>query len=166
MAESNKIPMTESDSLRDVAMPVYDDVDELEELAPIAESATQGVERRHRPEELGRGSMGEDVDHSMDQTLEGRIVAALRTVYDPEIPVDIYELGLIYDIDVAPDFFVIVRMTLTTPNCPEAGRLPGEVEEKVRDVEGVADCRVEIVWEPPWNPSYMSEAAKLELGMF
>ncbi|NUN15275.1 MAG: SUF system Fe-S cluster assembly protein [Myxococcales bacterium] len=102
----------------------------------------------------------------MDQTLEGRIVAALRTVYDPEIPVDIYELGLIYDIDVAPDFFVMVKMTLTTPNCPEAGRLPGEVEDKVRAVEGVADCRVEIVWEPPWNPSYMSEAAKLELGMF
>ncbi|HEX2252081.1 MAG TPA: DUF59 domain-containing protein [Thermoanaerobaculia bacterium] len=113
--------------------------------------------------------------------LEERIVQALKTVYDPEIPVDIYELGLIYDIDVeggeaaadgaagqAPPAGrrVKVRMTLTSPACPVAGSLPGEVEQKVQGVDGVEDAEVELVWDPPWNPSMMSEAARLELGMF
>jgi FeS assembly SUF system protein len=98
--------------------------------------------------------------------MEERIVHALKTCYDPEIPVDIYELGLIYDIDVQPEGKVHVKMTLTSPACPVAGSLPGEVELKVQGVEGVDEASVELVWEPTWNPSMMSDAARLELGMF
>jgi len=98
--------------------------------------------------------------------LEERIVHVLKQVYDPEIPVDIYELGLIYDVDAQPGGKVTIRMTLTSPACPVAGSLPGEVEQKVQGVEGVEEASVELVWEPPWNPSMMSEAARLDLGMF
>lgn len=99
--------------------------------------------------------------------LESRIVAALRTVYDPEIPVDIYELGLVYDIAVDPETQrAKIKMTLTSPACPVAGSLPGEVEQKVTAVAGVAGAEVELVWDPAWNPSMMSEAARLELGFF
>jgi FeS assembly SUF system protein len=104
-----------------------------------------------------------DIESAM--ALEEAIVAALKTVYDPEIPVDIYELGLIYDVDVDGDT-VKVRMTLTSPACPVAGSLPGEVEQKVQGVPGVERAEVELVWDPPWNPGMMSEAARLELGMF
>ena len=96
--------------------------------------------------------------------LEGRIIEAISTVYDPEIPVNIYELGLIYDLHVTADNCVRVEMTLTSPACPVAGSLPGEVEAKVRDVEGVRDVALELVWDPPWTPDRMSEAARLELG--
>ena len=98
--------------------------------------------------------------------LEAAIVEALSTVYDPEIPVNIYELGLIYDIDVQAGGKVAVKMTLTSPACPVAGSLPGEVQDKVRSVDGVTAAEVEVVWDPVWNPSMMSEAAKLQLGMF
>ena len=94
-----------------------------------------------------------------------KIVEVLRTVYDPEIPVNIYELGLIYKIDIEDDDRVLVEMTLTSPNCPVAETLPGEVEQKVAAVEGVEACEVKIVWDPPWNPSMMTEEAQLELGM-
>jgi FeS assembly SUF system protein len=87
-------------------------------------------------------------------------------VYDPEIPVDIYELGLIYDLDVKDDGRVDIKMTLTAPGCPVAGTMPGMVEEAVTRVAGVTDVSVELVWDPPWDPSRMSEAAKLELNMF
>jgi FeS assembly SUF system protein len=93
------------------------------------------------------------------------VIEALKGVYDPEIPVNIYELGLIYGLEMTPDKVVQVKMTLTTPNCPVAGSLPGEVESVVRDVEGVRDCEVELVWDPPWTPEKLSEAAKLELGL-
>lgn len=97
--------------------------------------------------------------------VQERIIEALKTCYDPEIPVDIYELGLIYNVDFRPDDkFVDLTMTLTSPACPVAGSLPGEVEDKVRTVEGVDDARVEVVWDPPWTPDLMSEAARLELG--
>jgi FeS assembly SUF system protein len=98
--------------------------------------------------------------------LEAPIIKALRTCYDPEIPVDIYELGLIYGIDVEPTGKVAIKMTLTAPNCPVAGSLPKEVEEKVRAVPGVTNVKVELVWDPPWCMEKMSEAAKLQLGMF
>jgi FeS assembly SUF system protein len=97
--------------------------------------------------------------------LEEGIVEALKTVFDPEIPVNIYELGLIYDIDVQGSD-VKLKMTLTSPGCPVAGSLPGEVKAKVEGVPGVASADVELVWEPTWNPSLMSEAARLQLGMF
>jgi len=96
--------------------------------------------------------------------LEKKVVAALKTCYDPEIPVDIYELGLIYSIDVTSDAVVHVTMTLTAPGCPVAGSLPGEVESKVKMVEGVRDATVELVWDPAWRPEMMSKAARMMLG--
>jgi FeS assembly SUF system protein len=97
--------------------------------------------------------------------IEARIVEALKTVFDPEIPVNIYELGLIYSVDVSADGDVVVRMTLTAPACPAAGILPGEVEGKARGVAGVKDATVELVWDPPWSPDRMSDAARLQLGL-
>jgi FeS assembly SUF system protein len=93
-----------------------------------------------------------------------RIIDVLRTVYDPEIPVNIFELGLIYKVDVGDDNHVQIEMTLTSPACPVAGTLPGEVETKVASIEGVQGATVELVWDPPWNPSMMTEEAQLELG--
>ena len=94
-----------------------------------------------------------------------KIVAVLKTIYDPEIPVDIYELGLIYDVFVIEDYDVKILMTLTTPNCPVAETLPVEVEEKVKSVNEVKGAEVEITFDPPWTQDLMSEEAKLELGM-
>ena len=99
------------------------------------------------------------------EQLGERIVEQLKTVYDPEIAVNIYELGLIYKVDVEDDNRVLLEMTLTSPHCPVAETLPGEVEQKVAAVDGVAGCEVRIVWDPPWNPSMMTEEAQLELGM-
>ena len=104
-------------------------------------------------------------DERSKQAIEADVVEALKTVYDPEIPVDIYELGLVYHIDVRDDRSVEVRLTLTSPMCPVAGSLPPEIEAKVAQIPGVKSASVDLVWEPPWNPSMMSEAAKLELGM-
>ncbi|HYG65954.1 MAG TPA: SUF system Fe-S cluster assembly protein [Thermoanaerobaculia bacterium] len=98
--------------------------------------------------------------------LENQIVEQLQTVFDPEIPVNIYELGLIYDVDIQPGGDVHIKMTLTSPACPVAGSLPGEVQRKVEEVPGVASADIELVWDPAWNPSMMSEAARLQLGMF
>jgi FeS assembly SUF system protein len=97
--------------------------------------------------------------------LKDRIVEALKSVYDPEIPVDIYELGLIYDIEVSEDGDAVVTMTLTTPHCPVAESMPSEVELRVLSVPGVRDAEVKLVWDPPWDPSKMSDEARLELGM-
>ncbi len=97
--------------------------------------------------------------------IEAQVTEALRTVFDPEIPVNIYELGLIYEVKVDPSGAVDIRMTLTSPNCPAAGTLPGEVQEKAKAVPGVTDAKVEVVFDPPWDPSNMSEAAKLDLGL-
>ena len=97
---------------------------------------------------------------------ENEIVEALKTVYDPEIPVNIYELGLIYDVDLQEGGAVLIKMTLTSPACPVAGSLPGEVKKKIEEVPGVTSADVELVWDPVWNPSMMSEAARLQLGMF
>jgi FeS assembly SUF system protein len=94
------------------------------------------------------------------------IVAALKTVYDPEIPADIYELGLIYKVDIADDRDVAVDMTLTTPNCPSAAELPHMVESAVASVPGVREVKVNLVWEPPWDPSRMSDEARLVLNMW
>ena len=96
--------------------------------------------------------------------LHDQVVDVLKTCYDPEIPVDIYELGLIYKIDVDEGGKVAVDMTLTSPACPVAGTLPPEVEAKISRLDGVSDVRVDLVWDPPWNPDRMTEAAKLKLG--
>ena len=97
--------------------------------------------------------------------LEEKVIEALKTCYDPEIPTNIYELGLIYEIKVDEAGAVDVKMTLTSPACPVAGSLPPEVESKIRAIPGVTRAEVEVVWEPTWNPQMMSEAAKLDLGM-
>ncbi|TYB71780.1 DUF59 domain-containing protein [Bizionia gelidisalsuginis] len=99
------------------------------------------------------------------QELGEKIVKVIKTIYDPEIPVDIYELGLIYDVFVSEDYDVKVLMTLTTPNCPVAESLPMEVEEKIKSINEVKDAEVEITFDPPWTQELMSEEAKLELGM-
>jgi FeS assembly SUF system protein len=93
-------------------------------------------------------------------------VAAIKTCYDPEIPVNIHELGLIYGLDVNSEGAVTVQMTLTSPACPVAGSLPGDVQAKLRAIPGVTAANVNLVWDPPWSPDRMSEAAKLQLGMF
>ncbi len=115
--------------------------------APQAETSGGGS---FSEEELGR--------------ITGDIIAAIKTVYDPEIPVDIYELGLIYKVDLDDDRLLTVDMTLTAPGCPVAGEMPGWVEGAVRGVEGVEDVKVNMVFEPPWTPEKISDEAKLELG--
>ena len=97
---------------------------------------------------------------------EDAVIGAISTVFDPEIPVDIYQLGLIYAIEIGDDGKVKVEMTLTTPSCPSAQELPNQVEEAVRGLEGVSDVLVEVVWDPPWDHSRMSEDARLALNMF
>ncbi|MCG8408795.1 MAG: SUF system Fe-S cluster assembly protein [Phycisphaerales bacterium] len=109
--------------------------------------------------------MNETNEPTDTDSIKSKVLETLKTVYDPEIPVNIYELGLIYDLTVGHDGMVDIRMTLTSPACPVAGTLPGEVEAKVKAVEGVNNAKVELVWEPAWTPERMSEAAKLQLNM-
>lgn len=106
-----------------------------------------------------------ETEPTANQVLENRIIDALKTVFDPEIPVNIYELGLVYNVACAERGHIGITMTLTSPACPVAGTLPGEVQAKVESVPGVESAEVEVVWDPVWNPSMMSEAARLELGM-
>ena len=94
------------------------------------------------------------------------IIGSLKTVFDPEIPVDIYELGLIYRVDVSDERVVVVDMTLTAPGCPVAGEMPGWVEDAVKEIPEIRSCKVELVFDPPWDPSMMSDEAKLQLNMF
>lgn len=109
-----------------------------------------------RPQEAQGGAGSE---------LQGSVVEVLKSVYDPEIPVDIYELGLIYDVAISEDGDATITMTLTTPHCPVAESLPNEVELRVLSVPGIRDAVVNLVWDPPWDPSKMSDEARLELGM-
>lgn len=122
-----------------------------------AETKMTEASEHQTPPEHGAGAA--------DGALEEKIVAALRTVYDPEIPVNIYDLGLIYRVEVKADAEVDIDMTLTAPGCPVAQTFPGIVEDAVRSVEGVADAHVELVWDPPWTQDRMSEAARLDLGL-
>jgi FeS assembly SUF system protein len=129
--------------------------DEPNQVADIAEAAkTDAAEKPSAlpQEELAR--MSDD------------IITALKTVYDPEIPADIYELGLIYKVDIEDDRAVNIEMTLTTPNCPSAEELPGMVENAVLTVNGVREAKVNIVWDPPWDPSRMSDEARTVLNMW
>ena len=143
---------------------------EIEEVdavdAPVRARVTPDFERKRdylagflaetKPE-LDPAAPGGDVQEA--------VIEALKSIYDPEIPVDIYELGLIYDVAVDADGDAVVTMTLTTPNCPVAESMPGEVELRVLSVPGIRDAEVKLVWDPPWDPSKMSDEARLELGM-
>jgi FeS assembly SUF system protein len=137
-----------------------------------APDATSGVattaEEPTTAEAVNPASSGANPDPTRfveQKLLEGKVIEALREVYDPEIPLNIYELGLIYDVKVNPDNSVHIKMTLTAPACPVAGSLPGEVERKVETIPEVKSADVELVWDPPWSRDRMSEAALLQLGM-
>jgi FeS assembly SUF system protein len=96
--------------------------------------------------------------------MQDKVIQVLKTIYDPEIPVDIYELGLVYGVDVSDDAFITITMTLTSPSCPVAETLPPEVEQKIAGIKGVTGAKVEITWDPPWDKSMMSQEAMYELG--
>lgn len=123
----------------------------------VSEGMAGPAPSQARQAEAGTGGAGPERD---------AVVDALRTVYDPEIPVNIYELGLVYDVRIGKEGEVEIDMTLTAPGCPVAGEMPGMVEEAVGSVPGVRSVKVELVWDPPWEPSRMSEIARLETGMF
>jgi len=122
---------------------------------PLPNPSPEGADAAPKPID------GKRAEHS----LKRRVIAALRTIRDPELPVNIYDLGLIYALDVAADGGVDIRMTLTAPACPVAQSFPAQVEQAVAAVEGVTRAHVEIVWDPPWDQSRMSEAARLQLGL-
>ena len=111
------------------------------------------------------GQAEAEATHGPGSDLQASVVDVLKSIYDPEIPVDIYELGLIYDVEISEDGDATVTMTLTTPHCPVAESLPNEVELRVLSVPGIRDAVVNLVWDPPWDPSKMSDEARLELGM-
>jgi FeS assembly SUF system protein len=147
------------------------EVEEVTEVAAppraqVEESATDKLERKRdylegflteKPRDVPPGAPGGE--------LYEEVIAALKDIFDPEIPVNIYDLGLIYGVDVDDSSGVIVTMTLTTPHCPVAESMPGEVELRVSAVPGVRDAEVNLVWDPPWDPAKMSDEARLELGM-
>lgn len=133
--------------------------------------------RQYADEDMIRNALGDEetekmmqppyTEASKEHPLWPKVEAAIREVYDPEIPVNIYELGLIYKVDIQQDTNdIYVEMTLTSPGCPVAGEMPGMVETAVKTVEGVGVITVEIVWDPTWDPSKMAETAKLQLNMF
>ena len=125
-------------------------------------SAGKTLDGENRPVEAGEGvAKGAD-----DRDLHTKVVDVLKQCYDPEIPVDIYELGLIYNIDIDENGNTVIKMTLTSPMCPVAESLPPDVERRVGEVEGIRDVRVDVVWEPTWDKEMMSEVAKLKLNMF
>ena len=158
MNEERRISIEEVDG---VAPPPRARVDDVAE-----ESAPEKLERKkdylegflaQTPQSASPGAPGGDLYEA--------VIEALKEIYDPEIPVNIYDLGLIYDVTISPENHAKVLMTLTTPNCPVAESMPGEVELRVGAVPGIGDAEVELVWDPPWDPQKMSDEAKLELGM-
>ena len=135
-----------------------------DEVAPDAQTASEKRERDYldgflaaKPSEAGVGGAGSE--------LQAAVVAALKEIYDPEIPVNIYDLGLIYGVDVDEEADATITMTLTTPHCPVAETMPGEVELRAASVPGIRDAEVNLVWDPPWGPEKMTDEARLELGM-
>ena len=139
-------------------------IDELEKPGAGQSEAEESSETPSGAPDAAAAS-GAALGGTAAEELKEQVIKAVKTVYDPEIPVDIYELGLIYEIKVEPSSEVSVKMTLTSPACPSAMSLPGEVEDKIRVMANVKDVKVQVVWDPPWEPSKMSEAARLELGM-
>ncbi len=126
---------------------------------------TGGLPEDSAAHEVSQSTADITPDPAKMETIAPKIIEALKTVYDPEIPVNIFEMGLIYDVLIDANGQVGVKMTLTAPACPAAQSLPIEVRDKARSVEGVTDAKVEVVWDPPWTKDRMSDAAKLQLGM-
>ncbi len=143
------------------------EVEEVEAVTPPPRARVTPEFERKRDYLAGflAGEKPEEPEAGAGSDLQAAVVDALKSVYDPEIPVDIYELGLIYDVDISEDGDAVVTMTLTTPHCPVAESLPNEVELRVLSVPGIRDAEVKLVWDPPWDPSKMSDEARLELGM-
>jgi FeS assembly SUF system protein len=133
---------------------------------PVTDQVTESTPVEEKPPENAAISGSSALPPEELERLTEEIIAALKTVYDPEIPADIYELGLIYKVDIADDRAVAVDMSLTSPNCPAAQDLPIMVENAVASVPGVKEAKVEVVWEPPWDPSRMSDEARLVLNMW
>jgi FeS assembly SUF system protein len=143
------------------------EVEEVESVTPPPRARVPDSVARKRDYLAGflAGETEEKPPAADNEELKDRVIETLKSIYDPEIPVDIYELGLIYDIEVSEDGDAIVTMTLTTPHCPVAESMPGEVEMRVLSVPGIRDAEVKLVWDPPWDPSKMTDEARLELGM-
>ena len=143
------------------------EVEEVDGVAPPPKARVGDVFERKRdylegflkaaPVDAGADAPGGDLYEA--------VIEALKDIYDPEIPVNIYDLGLIYDVAITPEHHAKIKMTLTTPHCPVAESMPGEVELRVGSVPGIGDAEVELVWDPPWDPQKMSDEARLELGM-
>jgi len=129
-----------------------------ESMAPDDLTKSDGPNEQSGPDGAGRPANEEE--------LRQLVIDTMKTVYDPEIPVNIYELGMVYDIEFDSETNAVVTMTLTSPSCPVAGTLPLEVEEKLNSLPELKSARVDVVWDPPWTPDMISEAAKLELGIF
>jgi FeS assembly SUF system protein len=138
----------------------------LQDASAAAAAAPAGASGVGTPAATDTGERPSTIPPEEMARLTDEIVAALKTVYDPEIPADIYELGLIYKVDIDDDRAVTIEMTLTTPNCPSAAELPGQVENAVTGVGGVREAKVSIVWDPPWDPSRMSDEARTVLDMW
>ncbi|HMG47008.1 MAG TPA: SUF system Fe-S cluster assembly protein [Allosphingosinicella sp.] len=143
---------------------------EVEEVAgvpaPPKARVTESFERkRDYLEGFLSQTPAEAAETDSGSDLYEAVIEALKDIYDPEIPVNIYDLGLIYDVEITPEHHARVKMTLTTPHCPVAESMPGEVELRVGAVPGIGDAEVELVWDPPWDPQKMSDEARLELGM-
>ncbi len=143
------------------------ETEEVEAMTPPPRARVTPEFERKRDYLAGflAGEKAEEPNAGAGSDLQASVVDALKSIYDPEIPVDIYELGLIYDVDISEDGDAVVTMTLTTPHCPVAESLPQEVELRVLSVPGIRDAEVKLVWDPPWDPSKMSDEARLELGM-
>jgi FeS assembly SUF system protein len=143
-------------------------VDQLRQEVAMSNSTEKAEDRvAEATQPTAETAPAPDAEKSIEyKLLEGKVIAALSSVFDPEIPVNIYELGLIYKIDIDAERNVKIQMTLTAPACPVAGTLPGEVEKKVEEIDEVKKATVELVWDPPWSRDMMSESALLQLGMY
>jgi len=170
MSESSPPPSDHDHEPRHVPLDVLPHSGKVDQLK--RELQSDATARAHEPATTKKLADQNVIDRALDQSkspqqksIQEKVIDAIRTVFDPEIPVNIYDLGLIYDIAVSPDNRVHVKMTLTAPGCPVAGSLPIDVERRIENIPEVTSATVELVWDPPWTRDRMSEAALLELGM-